>query len=300
VAGLPGLWRKSRDGRADFASGLADRKPGSNVTEEEALQGVQRAIGYTFKNPALLAAALTHASSADCRLHSNERLEFLGDAVLGMVVCTDLYRQFPEYLEGELTKVKSAVVSRKTCAQISRELELPKYLFLGKGMSGRAPLPSSLAAAVYESLIAAIYLDSDSLDVIRDFILRTVAQHIEQAAASEHQRNYKSQLQQYAQRFMSATPMYDLLDEKGPDHSKCFEISVVIQGHRFTSAWGPSKKEAEQKAAYLALRELDAVKPSIEFEAEGDFTSHSEVDAGFDDTDEVDAIADEQIRMTNE
>lgn len=265
------------------------------MTEEEALQGVQRAIGYSFKDPSLLAAALTHASSADCRLHSNERLEFLGDAVLGMVVCTELYRRFPEYLEGELTKVKSAVVSRKTCAQISRELNLPQYLFLGKGMSGRAPLPSSLAAAVYESLIAAIYLDSDSLDVARDFILRTVTHHITQAAESEHQRNYKSQLQQHAQRFMGATPMYDLLDEKGPDHSKCFEVSVVIQGHRFTSAWGPSKKEAEQKAAYLALRELNAVKPSIEFEAEGDFTSHPEpaamlVESGRDSeigTDEV-------------
>jgi ribonuclease III len=278
------------------------------VTEEEALQGVQQAIGYTFKDPALLAAALTHASSADCRLHSNERLEFLGDAVLGMVVCTDLYRQFPEYLEGELTKIKSAVVSRKTCAQISRELELPQYLFLGKGMSGRAPLPSSLAAAVYESLIAAVFLDSNSLDVARDFILRTVSEHIRQAVASEHQRNYKSQLQQHAQRFMCATPMYDLLDEKGPDHSKCFEVSVVIQGHRFTSAWGPSKKEAEQKAAYLALREMNAVKPSIEFELEGDITTHPEAAAMVGDGEEdlvgdgeeEEAMTNDEIQMTKE
>ncbi|HOB73991.1 MAG TPA: ribonuclease III [Phycisphaerae bacterium] len=240
------------------------------MTEAQALQGVQEAIGYTFKDPSLLAAALTHASSADCRLHSNERMEFVGDSILGMVVCAELYKRFPDYLEGELTKIKSAVVSRKTCAQISRELNLPRYLFLGKGMSGRAPLPNSLAAAVYESLIAAIYLDSNDLEVTRNFILKTVSHHITQAVESEHQRNYKSQLQQYAQRMMSATPIYDLLDEKGPDHSKCFEVSVVIQGHRFTSAWGPSKKEAEQKAAYLALRELNAIKPSAEFEAEND------------------------------
>ncbi len=249
------------------------------MTEAQALQGVQEAIGYIFRNPALLAAALTHASSADCRLHSNERLEFVGDSILGMVVCSELYRRFPDYLEGELTKIKSAVVSRKTCAQISRELNLPRFLFLGKGMSGRAPLPNSLAAAVYESLIAAIYLDSDSMEITRDFILRTVSHHITQAAESEHQRNYKSQLQQYAQRLLSATPMYDLLDEKGPDHSKCFEVSVVIQGHRFKSAWGPSKKEAEQKAAYLALRELNAIKPSAEFEAEGDFGGRAEATA---------------------
>jgi ribonuclease-3 len=243
------------------------------VTEQEALQGVQSAIGYTFRDPALLAAALTHASSADCRLHSNERLEFVGDAILGMVVCTELYKRFPEYLEGELTKIKSAVVSRRTCAQMSRELGLPKYLFLGKGMSGRAPLPQSLAAAVYESLIAAIYLDSQNLEIARDFILRTISPHIDQAAETEHQRNYKSQLQQYAQRSLSATPMYDLLDEKGPDHSKCFEVGVIIQGHRFGSAWGPSKKEAEQKAAYLALRELNVIQASEEFESEGEFAS---------------------------
>jgi ribonuclease-3 len=276
IAEPPGLWRKSREWRADFASGLGNEKPGTTVTEQEALQGVQGAMGYTFEDPTLLAAALTHASSADCRLHSNERLEFLGDAILGMVVCTELYRRFPEYLEGELTKIKSAVVSRKTCAQISRELNLPRYLFLGKGMSGRAPLPQSLAAAVYESLIAAVYLDSGSLEIAQDFILKSVTHHISQAAESEHQRNYKSQLQQHAQRFMCATPMYDLLDEKGPDHSKCFEVSVVIQGRRFCSAWGPSKKEAEQKAAYLALRELNAIKPSIEFEAEGDSVSRPE------------------------
>jgi ribonuclease-3 len=257
------------------------------VSEDEALQGVQKAIGYAFRDRHLLAAALTHASIADSRLNSNERLEFVGDAILGMVVCNELYKRFPDYLEGELTKIKSAVVSRRTCAQISRELGLPKFLFLGKGMTGRAPLPNSLAAAVYESLIAAVYLDSGHLDEARAFILRTVSHHISQAAESEHQRNYKSQLQQYAQRVLSATPMYDLLDEKGPDHSKCFEVSVVVQGHRFASAWGPSKKEAEQKAAYLALRELNVVKALAEFEPDGGVRSETlepanEEDAAFD------------------
>jgi len=238
------------------------------VTEEQALQEVQEQIGYHFLEPSLLVMALTHASSTNSRVNSNERLEFLGDAILGMVVCHELYDRFPDYLEGELTKIKSAVVSRRTCAEISRQLGLQRGLFLGKGMSGRAQLPSSLAAAVYESLIAGIYLDCKDLERVRQFILETMSDPITRAAESEHQRNYKSQLQQYAQKTLSATPSYDLLDEKGPDHSKCFEVSVAIRGHRYRSAWGPSKKEAEQKAAFLALRELNAIAPSAEFEPE--------------------------------
>lgn len=236
------------------------------MTEQDALQKVQEAIGYTFRDPRLLTAALTHASIADCRLQSNERMEFLGDAILGMVVCNELYRRFPSYLEGELTKIKSAVVSRRICAQIPQDLGLMDCLFIGKGMNDRSQLPQSLAAALYEALIAAVYLDSGELEAVQKFILDTMDQHITQAAETQHQRNYKSQLQQYAQQALSGTPMYDLLDEKGPDHSKCFEISVVIGNKRFASAWGPSKKEAEQKAAYLALRELSAVVPRAEFE----------------------------------
>ncbi len=236
------------------------------MQDQQALQRAQAALGYTFRDPQLLTAALTHASVADSRLQSNERLEFLGDAILGMVVCHELYQRFPDYLEGELTKIKSAVVSRRICAQISEELGLVDHLLIGKGMSGRAQLPKSLGAALYEALIAAIYQDSSDLDTTRAFILRTMDKHITQAAESQHQRNYKSQLQQYAQKVLSATPMYELLDEKGPDHSKCFEVSVVVQGRRYSSGWGPSKKEAEQKAAYLALRELNAVARSTEFE----------------------------------
>jgi len=183
-------------------------------------------------------------------------MEFLGDAVLGMVVCAELYNRFPDYLEGELTKIKSAVVSRKVCAEVSDALSLPDCLFLGKGMSGRAALPPSLSAAVLESVIGAIYLDG-GLEPAQRFILRVMSPHIDKAAGSEHQRNYKSQLQQYAQKTISAAPVYELLDEKGPDHSKCFEVSVMLAGQQFPPAWGPSKKEAEQKAAYLALDELN-------------------------------------------
>src|ERR1700683_2577717 len=124
------------------------------------LEECQQAIGYQFQQEELLRAALTHTSGADTRLASNERLEFLGDAILGLVVCEQLFMLFPEYQEGDLTKVKSAVVSRRTCARISKLLNLGDFLFLGKGMSTYpSAMPSNLLADVYESLVAAIYLD---------------------------------------------------------------------------------------------------------------------------------------------
>src|SRR5438270_6421259 len=127
--------------------------------EAEILEECQKALGYRFRQPEMLRAALTHTSGADTRLSSNERLEFLGDSVLGLVACEQLYLRFPDYQEGDLTKVKSVVVSRRTCARFSRELNLGAYLFLGKGMHLHTAVPASLLADVYESLVAAIYLD---------------------------------------------------------------------------------------------------------------------------------------------
>lgn len=210
---------------------------------------------YSFKNPDLLKEALTHASIADSRLQSNERMEFLGDAVLDLIICEALYKKFPEQLEGDLTKIKSAVVSRRTCAEVSKETGLVELLIIGKGISSRDQMPSSLAAAVYESIVAAIYLDG-GFEVVKEYVLRTMTPKIEQIASNTHQHNYKAVLQQHAQKIMCSTPTYELLDEKGPDHSKCFEVCVTVDGRRFPSAWGPNKKMAEQKAALLALEEL--------------------------------------------
>lgn len=218
-------------------------------------------LQHTFNDPNLLTESLTHASIANTRLVSNERMEFLGDAVLDVIVCEALYLRFPEFLEGDLTKIKSAVVSRKTCAEISNETGLTQLLITGKGISSREELPSSLAAAVYESIIAALYLDG-GFEVVKRYVLRTMTPKIEAIAADTHQQNYKAVLQQHAQKGMGATPIYELLDEKGPDHSKCFEVCVLIDGKRFTSAWGPNKKTAEQKAALLALEELGVFKPN--------------------------------------
>jgi ribonuclease-3 len=226
----------------------------------ELRERAEKVLQYTFRNPDLLKEALTHASIADNRLLSNERMEFLGDAVLDLIVCEALYRKFPEYLEGDLTKIKSAVVSRRTCAEVSNETGLTDLLIIGKGISSRDAMPSSLAAAVYESIVAAIYLDG-GFEVIKEYVLRTMTPKIEIISANSHQQNYKAVLQQHAQKILGATPIYELLDEKGPDHSKCFEVCVAVDGRRFTSAWGPNKKMAEQKAALLALEELGVLAP---------------------------------------
>ena len=213
-------------------------------------------LDYRFRNAQLLTEALTHASTAGHRLESNERMEFLGDAILGHIVCEYLYHTYPQFLEGELTKIKSAVVSRKVCAQISDKLNLCSLLNLGKGMRSRDALPTSVVAAVLESIIAAIYLDSD-IHTTKTFIIQHLKPFIDQAAESSHQSNFKSVLQQHAQKHLTAAPNYMLLDEKGPDHSKAFEMCVEIDGQRFHSAWAISKKEAEQQAALYALCELN-------------------------------------------
>ncbi len=213
-------------------------------------------FGYRFKDKSLLNEALTHASIAGHRLLSNERMEFLGDAILNYAVCEYLFRNHTDMLEGEMTKIKSAVVSRKVCAKISKQLKLSSMLSLGKGISTRAALPDSIAAAVLESVTAAIYLDG-GIRQARRFVLKHMTPFIKEAAQSAHQQNFKSVLQQYAQKYLPNNPLYVYLDEKGPDHSKCFEVCVELDGRQFPSAWAASKKESEQKAALQALVGLE-------------------------------------------
>jgi len=216
------------------------------------LDGCQLCLGYRFRDVLLLEAALTHASGVVHRLASNERLEFLGDAILGMVVCEKLFRRFPDYSEGDLTKIKSFAVSRETCAKIGESIGLQRFLILGKGMAADPEIPRSVLAAGLESLVAAIYLDG-GMQPAAEFILRHVTPEIETAVASEFGGNYKSLLQQFAQREHGVTPIYLLLDEKGPDHCKCFKISAQIGDRFFPPAWGKSKKESEQRAAHNAV-----------------------------------------------
>ncbi len=189
--------------------------PEPRLSDDAVLEECQLAIGYTFRKATFLRAALTHASGANHRLASNERLEFLGDAILGAVVCDLLYRTYPESQEGELTRIKSHVVSRRTCTKLSKAMGLEEFLFLGKGMGGSAMTPNSVLADVFESLVGAIYLDG-GMTAARKFIVQLVNPEVEAAAADAGLGNYKSQLQHVAQRQFGATPTYRLLDEKGP------------------------------------------------------------------------------------
>jgi ribonuclease-3 len=229
--------------------------------DTEILEQVEQVLEHRFADPALLGKALTHSSAVDNRLESNERLEFLGDAVLSLVICQTLFERFTHYPEGELTKMKSMLVSRGTCAHVARHLGLPRFLKVGKGMVSHKAFPLSLAAGLLEAVIAALYLDGGFV-LARDFILRNFAALLEQIDAEEARGNYKSLLQQYSQEQFNVAPAYVLLDEKGPDHNKCFESEVVIDQRHFPSAWGANKTEAEQKAAYNALVELGVVRKS--------------------------------------
>ena len=186
--------------------------------------------------------------------------EFLGDAILGAVVCEILFRQYPDYLEGDMTRIKSIVVSRQTCTKLSEALGMQEFLILGKGVVTHPSVPASLLADVFESLVAALYLDGGDA-AARRFITDLLTPEIDLAVEGETGGNFKSLLQQLAQREHGTTPTYQLLDEKGPDHSKCFKVAAQVGSHRFQPAWGRNKKEAEQRAARNALSELSGQSP---------------------------------------
>ena len=228
----------------------------ASTREQTVLDECQDAIGYRFARPELLRAALTHTSGANTRAASNERMEFLGDSVLGLVVCEQLYARFPDYQEGDLTKIKSVVVSRKTCAQFSQELRLGEFLFLGRGVHHLGEMPANMLADVFESLVGGIFLDG-GWDAAKGFILRFIEPEVERVAEASVNGNAKSVLQQVAQREFGGTPRYHLLDEQGPDHDKCFKVVAEVNEHRFPPAWGRTKKEAEHKAALNALAAVE-------------------------------------------
>ncbi len=227
---------------------------------EENLSACEKALDYQFQDRSLLLRCLTHSSIARTRLDSNERLEFLGDAILGTVVCELLFHRFPEKTEGELTRIKSVVVSRTTCAKLSADLRLGEFLRLGKGLSDFDKIPLSVQAAVFESIVAGLYLDG-GMHVVKPFLIRLIEPEIDRTVESSHGRNYKSLLQQLVQKNQRGTPLYQLLDESGPDHLKCFKIAAVVGTDSYPPAWGPNKKEAEQRAAENAWCLLQGEEP---------------------------------------
>lgn len=236
----------------------------SLILDESVRQQIEAAVGHVFGDPSLIACALTHSSFVSQRTQSNERLELLGDSVLSLVICEHLYARYPDANEGELTKIKSYLVSRLKCAEYANEAGFVPLMVLGKGFAGSA-IPSSIAGSVFEALIAAVYLDG-GMECARRFILRFVEPHVDLTERMGHQMNFKSVLQQVAQSMEAGTPTYVVIDQKGPDHAKAFEICVEVGHRRFPSCWGTNKKSAEQAAALLALRALgfaDGEEPHV-------------------------------------
>jgi len=227
---------------------------------KQMLRQLEQLLDYQFSDISLVEESLMHSSQASNRLASNERLEFFGDSVLALVICECLFTRFPTYLEGDLTKIKSMLVSRKTCSKLANSMGLAKFVNVGKGMATAKAMEGSISAGALESVIAAVYLDG-GFEAAKKVILKIFEPAIKDVDANSHQDNFKSMLQQHAQQNLSSTPTYELLDEKGPDHNKCFECAVVVGTQRFESAWGVTKKDAEQEAAYKALIELKLLKP---------------------------------------
>lgn len=218
------------------------------------LELCEHALGYLFQNRAWLHKALIHSSNRVAAGISNERLEFLGDSVLGMIVAEYLFREYPDFTEGQLTKVKSVVVSRPALARCGVGLGLNRFVMVGPGMSTEA-LPEAVLADTFEAVIAAMFLDG-GIEPTRRFILAILEHEIDAVIEDRHEKNYKSLLQQLVQRKEGITPTYSVIEESGPDHAKQFCVAAVIGERTSEAAWGASKKAAEQLAAEKAYKQL--------------------------------------------
>lgn len=221
------------------------------------MKTLEERLGYQFKNQSLLENAMTHSSYAnehrDAGLASNERLEFLGDSVLGMVVADHLFREHPQMPEGELTRTRAALVCEGSLFEVARSLELGRYLRLGKGedAGGGRERPSILADAT-EALLAAVYLDG-GIAQARRLIRVLILGNEEEMSAS---RDYKTALQELVQRESGQRLTYRLVGEEGPDHAKRFTVEVQLNGTAVGTGEGRTKKAAEQSAAKAAIGKL--------------------------------------------
>lgn len=225
------------------------------------LKELQSIIKVEFNDISLLNQSLTHTSYAyelnsNNGICQNERLEFLGDVVLGLVVSEYIYKKYPDYMEGDLAKIRAKVVSRPILAKLSKHLNIGKYLLLGKGeeMTG-GRTRHSILADTFEAVIGAVYLDS-GLEISRVFILRYFEEEIEKITENVHVQDYKTDFQEFTQKRFRTLPVYKVLSREGPDHNRIFEIAVMVKGKTWGIGRGRSKKGAEQQAAFSALQQI--------------------------------------------
>lgn len=221
---------------------------------------LQSVLGVQFEDVSLLKQALVHRSylneNPGFELASNERLEFLGDALVGLVVANKLYRQFPELQEGELTRLRSNLVRKETLAHLAVSLGLGDYLYLGKGeeLSGGRERESNLARG-FEAVVGAIFVDRGFAEA-RDFVLRKLGEELERVIWDESAVDYKSALQQFTQSKLQLTPIYRTMSEVGPHHEREFTVEVLVGGKVIGRGEGRSKQVAEKEAAHAALESL--------------------------------------------
>jgi len=224
---------------------------------------LEKKLDYKFKNRILLKEALTHPSfqkkSLKDKKTNNQRLEFLGDSVLNLIVTEHLYRKLASFSEGKLTKIKSVMVSKDILAKWADQLSLGKYIILGKGedsTGGRKKL--SILADCFEALLGAIYLDS-GLQKAKKIISAFIKKEMELIIKGKYGEDYKTLLQEISQKKMKCLPEYRLIKEKGPDHKKIFCIEVRLNKIAYGTGTGENKKEAEQDAAQDALKKLKVI-----------------------------------------
>jgi ribonuclease III len=232
------------------------------MTEERriALKKLEEYLSCSFSNLSLLDNALVHRSYVNEKLSSsfkdNERLEFLGDAVLDLCISDLLMKNYPDYTEGQLSKLRASIVNEQPLAELARNFQIGSFILLGKGeesSGGRSK--ASILANTFEAVIAAVYLDG-GFERAREFIRRLFAPFIEEGIRRITYRDYKTALQEFSQNRFKEIPRYALIGEYGPDHDKIFEIRLTIPDIIETTGEGKSKKEAEQSAAHKALDEL--------------------------------------------
>lgn len=232
------------------------------------LVAFQNSIHFKFKNQALISRALTHRSrcNEDSQTSgNNERLEFLGDAVLGLVVAAELFSKLGDKAEGDLARIKSIVVSEDTLADIALDIGLDRLLLIGKGeerSGGRAK--KALLADAVEALFGAAYIDA-GFDKTKPLVLRFLVPEIEKVLKNQHRKDYKTLIQEYAQKWHKSAPVYLLHSKSGPDHDRTYAMICQLQDAEYGPCEGKTKKEAEQKAAALAWEAI-MTKGGIEAE----------------------------------